>query len=221
MFATSICEHGDTEIFEANIENLREFFKYVLFKVVANVKVDFSHLKVFSYRVLRNGGRRLYEYVMDAEDYFKFTQIYGVDAILEGDFLTPKTAKDPVRILPDGAVIEESSDKITIYAPEEKIGLFIGRNGWKVRRLSEIMQKRVVVRSGYLLHFNGLFGKKVRVVVEYEGTVIDTFTLPLQKFATLANQEGVCMLSKGLGLGGIPDSYLMSESAYQKLKNEA
>ena len=62
-----------------------------------------------------------------------------------------------------------------------------------------------------------MFGKKVRVAVEYEGAVIDRFVLPLQKFATLANQEGVCVLSKGLGLGGIPDSYLMSERAYQNL----
>ena len=59
--------------------------------------------------------------------------------------------------------------------------------------------------------FNGLFGKKVRVAVEYEGAVIDRFVL-------LANQEGVRLLSKGLGLGGIPDSYLMSESAYQNLR---
>ncbi|RLI76493.1 hypothetical protein DRP04_12640, partial [Archaeoglobales archaeon] len=83
--------------------------------------------------------------------------------------------------------------------------------------LSEILRKRVVVRSGYLLHFNGLFGRNVRVAVEYEGVIIDRFVLPLQKFVMLASQEGVCVLSKGLGLGGIPDTYLMSERAYQNL----
>lgn len=114
-------------------------------------------------------------------------------------------------------VIEESPSRIVIYVPKDRIGLVIGRNGWKARRLSEIMRKRVVVRSGYLLHFNGLFGRKVRVAVEYEGAVIDRFVLPLQKFATLANQEGVCVLSKGPSLRGIPDSYLTSERAHQNL----
>jgi hypothetical protein len=217
MSTISIYEHRDTAECEANLENLKEAFKYVLFRVIADVKVDFSHLKVFSYRVLRNGGRRLYEYVMDAEDYFKFVRIYGMDCILEDELLTPKTAKDLERILPN-AVIEESSSRIVIYVPKDRIGLFIGRNGWKARRLSEIMRKRVVVRSGYLLHFNGLIGRKVRVAVEYEGAIIDRFILPLQKFVMLANQEGVCLLSKGLGLGGIPDTYLMSERAYQNLR---
>ncbi len=210
--AISVCEH---EYRDTLHEDLKEDFKYVLFRVVADVKVDFSHLKVFSYRILDRG--RKYEYVMDAEDYFKFVRIYGMDCILEDELLTPRTAKDLERILPN-AVIEELPSRIVIYVPKDRIGLVIGRNGWKARRLSEIMRKRVVVRSGYLLHFNGLFGKKVRVAVEYEGAVIDRFILPLQKFVMLANQEGVCVLSKGLGLGGIPDSYLMSERAYQNLR---
>ncbi|AIG98374.1 hypothetical protein AFULGI_00016120 [Archaeoglobus fulgidus DSM 8774] len=218
MSTLSICEHRDTAECEANLENLKEVFKYVLFRVIADVKVDFSSLKVFSYRVLRNGGRRLYEYVMDAEDYFKFIRIYGMDVILEDELLTPKTAKDLERVLPDGAVIEELPDKITIYAPEEKIGLFIGRGGWKTRRLSEIMQKRVVITSGYVLRFYGLIGNKVRVVVEHGGVVIENFILPLYEFAILANQEGVCVLSRGIGLGGIVESYLMSEKAYQEVR---
>jgi len=208
-----VCEH---EYGDALHEDLKEDFKYVLFRVIADVKVDFSHLKVFSYRILDRG--RKYEYVMDAEDYFKFVRIYGMDCILEDELLTPRTAKDLERILPDCAVIEESSSRIVLYVPKDRIGLFIGRNGWKARRLSEIMRKRVVVRSGYLLHFNGLFGRNVRVAVEYEGAVIDRFVLPLQKFVTLVNQEGVRLLSKGLGLGGIPDIYLMSERAYQNLR---
>jgi len=212
MSVISICEH---EYGDALHEDLKEDFKYVLFRVVADVKVDFSHLKVFSYRILDRG--RKYEYVMDAEDYFKFVRIYGMDRILEDELLTPKTAKDLERIFPN-AVIEESSNRIVIYVPKDRIGLFIGRNGWKARRLSEIMRKRVVVRSGYLLHFNGLIGRKVRVAVEYEGAIIDRFILPLQKFVMLASQEGVCVLSKGLGLGGIPDTYLMSERAYQNLR---
>ena len=145
MSVISICkyEYGD-----ALHEDLKEDFKYVLFRVVADVKVDFSHLKVFSYRILDRG--RKYEYVMDAEDYFKFVRIYGMDCILEDELLTPRTAKDLERILPN-AVIEELPNRIVIYVPKDRIGLFIGRNGWKARRLSEIMRKRVVVRSGYLL----------------------------------------------------------------------
>jgi len=213
MLVISVCEH---EYGDALHEDLKNTFKYVLFRVIAEVKVDFSHLKVFSYKILDRG--RKYEYVMDAEDYFKFVRIYGMDCILEEELLTPKTTEDLERILPDGAVIEESSSRIVIYVPKDRIGLFIGRNGWKARRLSEIMRKRVVIKSGYLLHFNGLIGRKVRVAVEYEGAVIDRFILPLQKFVTLAKQKGVRLLSKGLGLGGIPDTYLMSESAYQNLR---
>lgn len=80
-------------------KDLKEAFKYVLFRVIANVKVDFSHLKVFSYRILDRG--RKYEYVMDAGDYFKFVRIYGMDCILEDELLTPRTAKDLERILPN------------------------------------------------------------------------------------------------------------------------
>ena len=155
---------------------------------------------------------------MDAEDYFKFIRIYGMDSILEDELFAPKTAKDLAKVLPDGAVIEELPDKIIIYAPKEKIGLFIGKRGWKARRLSEIMQKCVVITSGYVLRFNGLIGNRVRVVVEHEGAVIDNFILPLYDFAMLANQEGICVLSRGIGLGGIVESYLMSEKAYQEVR---
>ena len=42
MLVISVCEH---EYGDALHENLKEDFKYVLFRVIADVKVDFSPVK--------------------------------------------------------------------------------------------------------------------------------------------------------------------------------